>query len=91
LGSVAIGSKSLLEGDVEDADSITLILLKGEKREPPYLYSPMQVSPTHGEVSSEPQPLLLRHQPAPKIQWVMVVAPKDPGSGWRGVMRLLRK
>jgi hypothetical protein len=46
---------------------------------------------THGEVSSEPQPLLQRPKPAPKNQWVMVVAPKDAGSGWRGVMRLLRK
>jgi hypothetical protein len=47
--------------------------------------------PTHGEVSSEPQPLLPRRQPALKSQWVMVVAPKDPGSGWLDVMRLPRK
>jgi hypothetical protein len=35
--------------------------------------------PTHGEVSSEPQPLLRRHQPAPKSQRVVVVAPEISG------------
>jgi hypothetical protein len=28
-----------------------------------------------------PQPLSPRRQPAPKSQWVTVVAPKDPGFG----------
>jgi hypothetical protein len=50
-----------------------------------------KLPPTHREVSSEPQPLLRRSQPAPKSQWVMLVALKDTGSGWRGVMRLLQK
>jgi hypothetical protein len=43
-------------------------------------------SRSDGEVSSEPQPLLRRREPAPKSQWVMVVAPEDHGSGWLGVI-----
>jgi hypothetical protein len=37
-----MGWESLLEGDVEDADSITLILLKAEKRKQSCLNSTIQ-------------------------------------------------
>jgi len=43
-----------------------------------------------GVVSLEPQPFLQCHRPAPKPQWVMVVARGYGPSGWLERMRLLR-